>query len=66
MDPYSVEIRKISLQKVDLAEDYTQKVQENFKKRSTSDTIGDPLLTIHPVNLNCILPGYFNALFPYI
>ena len=24
---------KISLQKVDLGEDYTQKVQENFKKR---------------------------------
>ena len=33
---------KISLQKVDLGEDYTQKVQENFKKRPTSDTIGDP------------------------
>ena len=31
---------RISLQKVDLGEDYTQKVQENFKKRSTSDTIG--------------------------
>ena len=28
---------KISLQKVDLGEDYTQKVQENFKKRSISD-----------------------------
>ena len=30
---------KISQHKVDLAEDYTQKVQENFKKRCTSDTI---------------------------
>ena len=30
---------RISLQKVDLGEDYTQKVQENFRKRSTSDTI---------------------------
>ena len=29
----------ISLQIVDLGEDYTQKVQENFKKLSTSDTI---------------------------
>ena len=40
---------KISQQKVDLGEDYTQKVQENFKKRSTSDTTGDPLLMSHPV-----------------
>ena len=31
---------KISLQKVNLAEDYSQKDQKNFKKRSTSDTIG--------------------------
>ena len=55
MDPYSVlKIRafyeydtnydlpilvKISLQKVDLGDDYTQKFQVNFKKRFTSDTI---------------------------
>ena len=35
---------KISQQKVDLGEDYTQKVQENFKKSSTSDIIWGPLL----------------------
>ena len=40
---------KICLQKVDLGEDYTQKVKENFKKHSTSDTIGGPLLMSHPV-----------------
>ena len=40
---------KISQQKVDLGEDYTQKVQENFKKHSTSNTIGSPLLMSHPV-----------------
>ena len=36
-------------EKVDLGEDYSQKVQENFKKRSTSDTTGDPLLISHHV-----------------
>ena len=40
---------KISLQKIDLGEDYTQKDQENFKKLSTSDTIGGPLHMSHPV-----------------
>ena len=32
-----------------MGEDYTQKVQENFKKLSTSDTIGGPLHMSHPV-----------------
>ena len=41
---------KISLKKVDLAEDYAQKVQENFKHHSTSDTTGGPLRMIHPVD----------------
>ena len=40
---------KINKKKVDLAEDYTKKVQENFKKRSTSDTIGGSLHMSHPV-----------------
>ena len=40
---------KISQQKVDLGEDYTQKVQENIKKRSTCDTIESSLLMSHPV-----------------
>ena len=40
---------KISLQKVDLGEDYNQKVQENFKKRSTSDAIWGSILMGHPL-----------------
>ena len=34
---------KIRQEKVDLGEVYIQKEQENFKKRSSSDTIGEPL-----------------------
>ena len=34
---------KIRLEKVDLGEVYIQKEQENFKKRSISNTIGGPL-----------------------
>ena len=40
---------KISLQKENLEEDYTQKFQENFKRRSTSATKGSPLHMNHPV-----------------
>ena len=40
---------KIRLEKVDLGEVYIQKEQENFKKRSSSNTIGGPLHMSHPV-----------------
>ena len=40
---------KIRLEKIDLGEVYIQKEQENFKKRSSSDTIGGPLHMSHPV-----------------
>ena len=40
---------KIRLEKVDLGEVYIQKEQENFKKRSSSYTIGGPLHMSHPV-----------------
>ena len=40
---------KISLEKVDLGEVYIQKEQENFKNRSSSNTIGGPLHMCHPV-----------------
>ena len=42
---------KIRLEKVDLGEVYIQKEQENFKKRSTSNTLGGPLHMSHPVLL---------------
>ena len=42
---------KIRLQKVDLGYVYTQKVQENFEKRSYFDTPGGPLHMSHPVNV---------------
>ena len=41
---------KIRLEKVDLGEVYIQKEQENFKKRSSSDTIGGSLHMSHPVD----------------
>ena len=40
---------KIRLEKVDLGEVYIQKEQENFKKRSSSNTIWGPLHMSHPV-----------------
>ena len=43
---------KIRLEKVDLGEVYIQKEQENFKKRSSSNTIGGPLHMSHPVLLS--------------
>ena len=46
---------KIRLEKVDLGEVYIQKEQENFKKRSSSNTIGGPLHMSHPVHENFIL-----------
>ena len=39
----------IRLEKVDLGEVYIQKEQENFKKRSSSNTLGGPLHMSHPV-----------------
>ena len=42
---------KIRLEKVDLGEVYIQKEQENFKKRSSSNTIGGPLHIRFPVRL---------------
>ena len=41
----------IRLEKVDLGEVYIQKEQENFKKRSSSNTIGGPLHMSHPVHM---------------
>ena len=41
----------IRLEKVDLGEVYIQKEQENFKKRSSSNTIRGPLHMSHPVQL---------------
>ena len=49
MTPNKLILVKIRLQKVDLGEVYTQKVQENFKKRSYFDTLGVPLHISHPV-----------------
>ena len=40
---------KIRLEKVDLGEIYIQKRQENFKKTSSSNTIGGPIHMSHPV-----------------
>ena len=40
---------KIRLEKVDLGKVYIQKEQENFKKRSSSNTVGGPLHMSHPV-----------------
>ena len=40
---------KIRLEKVDLGEVYIQKEQENFKKRTSSNTTGGPLHMSHPV-----------------
>ena len=39
---------KIRLEKVDLGEVYIKKEQENFKKRTSSNTIGGPLHISHP------------------
>ena len=38
--------------KVYLGEVYIQKEQENFKKHSSSNTIGEPLHMSHPVTVN--------------
>ena len=43
MTPNKHIIVKIRLEKVDLGEFYIQKEQENFKKPSSSNTIGGPL-----------------------
>ena len=40
---------KIRPEKVDLGEIYIKKEQENFKKRSSFNTIGGPLHMSHPV-----------------
>ena len=42
---------KIRLEKVDLGEVYIQKEQENFKKRSRSNTIWGPLQMSRPVTV---------------
>ena len=42
---------KIRLEKIDLGKVYIQKEQENFKKRSSSNTIGGPLHMSHPVHV---------------
>ena len=39
----------IRLEEVDLCEVYIQKEQENFKKRSSSNTRGGPIHMSHPV-----------------
>ena len=49
--PNKLTLVKIRLEKVDLGEVYIQKEQENFKKRSSSNTIGGPLHMSHPVGL---------------
>ena len=49
ISPNKLIIVKIRLEKVDLGEVCIQKEQENFKKRSSSNTIGRPLHMSHPV-----------------
>ena len=51
MTPNKRILVKIRLQKVDLSEFYIQKEQKNFKKRSSSNTIGGPLHMSPPVHL---------------
>ena len=49
ISPNKLILVKIRLEKVDLGEVYIQKEQENFKKCSSSNTIGGPLHMSHPV-----------------
>ena len=52
ISPKKLILVKIRLEKVDLGEVYIQKEQENFKKRSSSNTVGGPLHMSHPVQLS--------------
>ena len=52
--PNKLILVKIRLEKVDLGEVYIQKEQENFKKRSSSNTIGGPLHMSHPEDQNSL------------
>ena len=54
---------KNGLEKIDLGEIYIQKEQENFKKRSSSNTIGGPIHMSHPVKqkLTITFPIHGNA-----
>ena len=58
ISPNKLILAKIRLEKVDLGEVYIQKEQENFKKRSSSSTIGGPIDMSHPVRYN-----YMKSLF---